>query len=66
MFNGYECAYVDMNMSPPGSLSSTPTFIPSHGMPARNLIDVFYPLFGVNLGGECFCWKSMVKFARTI
>lgn len=34
MFNGYECAYVDMNMSPPGSLSSTPTFIPSHGMPA--------------------------------
>jgi len=40
MFNGYECAYVDINMSPTGSLSSTPTFNPSYAIPAPMMFPI--------------------------
>jgi len=40
-FNGYDCAtFVDMNLSPPGSLCSTPTFIPSHAIPAPMMFPI--------------------------
>jgi len=39
--NGYGSAtFVDMNMSPPGSLCSTPTFIPSHAIPAPMMFPI--------------------------
>jgi len=40
IFNGYEMSYVDMNMSPPGSLSSTPTFNPSYAIPAPMMFPI--------------------------